>query len=72
MRLQTINFQTNNKSPDIDCLIDEVYKPFSNELSSIILDVYDPWSTGGRGSVAPWKKKITNIFGQKHDATWEK
>ena len=46
---KSINSQTNNGSLGNDGLTAEFYDPFSNELSPILLNVYDFWE-----SLAPW------------------
>ena len=38
---KSTNSQTNIKSPGNDCLTVEVYKHFSNELSLLLLDVFN-------------------------------
>ena len=44
---KSTNSQTNIKSPGNDCLIVEVYKHFSNELSLLLLDVYNSREKSG-------------------------
>ena len=41
--IKFINSETNNKSPCIDGLTAEFYKRFSNELTPLLLDIYDSW-----------------------------
>ena len=41
--IKSINSETNNKSPGNDSLTAEFYKHFSNELTLVLLDAYDPW-----------------------------
>ena len=39
--IKSINSETNNKPPGNDGLTAECYKRFSNELASVLLDVYN-------------------------------
>ena len=41
--IKSINSETNNKPPDNDALTAEFYKHFSNELATVLLDVYGSW-----------------------------
>ena len=45
--IKSINSETNNKSPGNDGLTAEFYKNFSNELASVLLDVYDSFAKLG-------------------------
>ena len=45
--IESINYETNNKSPGNDCLRSEFYKHFSNELTPVLLDVYNSWGKLG-------------------------
>ena len=45
--IKSINSETNNKSPGNDGLTAEFYKHFSNELTPVLLDVYDSWGKLG-------------------------
>ena len=45
--IKSINSETNNKSPGNDSLTAEFYKHFSNELTPVLLDVYDSWGKLG-------------------------
>ena len=44
--MKSINTET-NKSSGNDGLTAEFYKPFSNELAPVLLDVYDSWGKLG-------------------------
>ena len=50
--IKSINYQTSNISPGNDDLKVVFYKHFSNELTPVILDVYDSWGKLGTISVA--------------------
>ena len=41
--IKSINSETNNKPPGSDGFKAEFYKHSSNELASVLLDVYDSW-----------------------------
>ena len=45
--IKSINSQANNKSPGNDDLKAVFYKHFSNELTPVLLDVYDSWGKLG-------------------------
>ena len=45
--IKSINSETNDKSPGNDSLTAEFYKHFSNELTPVLLDVYDSWGKLG-------------------------
>ena len=47
--IKSINFETKDKSPGNDGLIAEFYKHFSNELTPVLLDVYE--SSGKLGTM---------------------
>ena len=49
---KSINSEANNKPPGNDGLTAEFYKHFSNELASVLLDVYDSWGKLDTMSVA--------------------
>ena len=59
--IKSVNSETNNKSPGNDCLTREFYKHFSNELTTIFLDVYDSCGTLGTMGVTP-RTEISMIF----------
>ena len=43
--IKSINSETNNKSSANDGRTKDIYKPFSNELSPVLLGSYDSWGT---------------------------
>ena len=45
--IKSINSETNNKSPGNNGLTAEFYKHFLNELTPVVLDVYDSWGKLG-------------------------
>ena len=45
--IKSINSETNNKPPGNDGLTAEFHRHFSNELSSVLLGVYDSWGKLG-------------------------
>ena len=59
--IKSVNSETNNKSPGNDCLTTEFYKHFSNELTTIFLDVYDSCGKLGTMGVTP-RTEISMIF----------
>ena len=63
--IKSINFGTHNKSPGNDGLAAEFYKHFLNELTPVLLDVYDSWEklgamgvTSRQESYLPYIKKM--------------
>ena len=67
--IKSINSETNNKSPGNDGLTAEFYKHFSNELTPVLLDVYDSWGKLGTISVTSRTRIISAIYkkGDKRD-----
>ena len=59
--IKSINSETNNKSPGNDGLTAEFYKHFSNELTPVLLDVYDSWGKLGTMGVTS-RTGISMIF----------
>ena len=59
--IKSINSKTNNKSPDNDGLTAEFYKHFSNELTPVLLDAYEPWGKLGTMGVTS-RTGISMIF----------
>ena len=62
--IKPINSQANNKSPGNYGLTAEIHIHFSNELSPVLLDVYDSWGKFGtigitsRAGIVPYIKKV--------------
>ena len=56
-----INYQGNNKSPGNDDLTAEFYQHFPNELSLILLEVYDYWEKPGT-MVAISRARIISVM----------
>ena len=68
MIIKSINSQI-NESPGEDGLTVEIYKHFSNELASLLLDVYDSWGKIGTMGVTSRTEIISIIYkkGDKKD-----
>ena len=68
--IKPINSEANNKSPGNDGLTAEFYNYFSNELTPVLLDVYNSWGKLGtigvtsRTGISPifYIKKVKNIY----------
>ena len=63
---KSINSQTNNGSLGNDGLTAEFYDPFSNELSPILLNVYDFWEKLGTMG-ANSRTRIISVIYKKGD-----
>ena len=59
--IKSISSETNNKSPGNDSLTAEFYKHFSNELTPVLLDAYEPWGKLGTMGVIS-RTGISMIF----------
>ena len=64
---KSINSETKNKPPGNDGLTIDFYKHISNELASVLLDVYDSWGKYGcylenRNHICHIKKVIKKIL----------
>ena len=57
-----VNSETNIKYLGYDSLTGEFYKQFSNELVSVLLDVYESWGKLGTMGVTSRTKIISSIY----------